>query len=99
MGILGADHRERIDWMGVATSGQRGLEDGQGLGASVPEDDLTRIRAADDVGGVEVREHNGQDVGLGVEDELGAFEKVKVPDAGDAVGFIDCHRVFIVRRN
>jgi hypothetical protein len=34
---------------------------------------------------------------LRVEDKLGSFEEMQVPHAGNSVGFVDSHRVLVVR--
>ena len=68
------------------------------LGSRIPDEDLARIGAPNDQVGVERRKSDGQDVRLRMKDKLWAFEHVQVPDADDALGFLDGQGVSVISR-
>lgn len=42
---------------------------------------------------------SGMDTYRRVEDKFWPFKEVKVPDCNDAVGVVDCRRVFVIGRD
>lgn len=68
-----------------------------GLGSSIPEQHLTRVRAADNEIRVEGREFGSEDIGLSVEDVLGSVMHMQVPDLDETVWIMRSGGVFGVR--
>jgi hypothetical protein len=64
VGVLSADEGERVDRVGVTGGGEGGFEDGEVLRAGVPDQDLARVGAPDDVVGMKGREGAGEDIRL-----------------------------------
>lgn len=90
---MGADYVDAIDGVRVAGACEGGLLDRCGFGTGVPEENLTRVTTAHDEIRVKGRELGRQDIGLCVEDKLGAVVKVHVPYLHQSIRIVWCSRI------
>jgi hypothetical protein len=83
--------------MRVTRTSERRLLYWSGLGPSIPEQHLTRVRAADDEIRMERREFSSEDIRLSVENILGTIVHMQIPDLDKTVWIMWSGRVFGVR--
>ena len=98
MRVLRADYRNAVNWMSVSRASERCLlhrcTSACARRASVPQQNLAGIRAANNEIWVERREFGSEDIRGRVENIFGSGLQMLIPDLDETIWFMGGGRVF-----